>query len=169
MTDNSPVHSSDPLSTLLRAPGNVIRIAILVLAAAALVLPGFEAQGSDLVNRIALLTVAPLSLIWLFPLIVAVALVMTAVPAVSRYVRLADLAAAIAGLVFSGLAFAALGQLQANARAGEQLLGRYEPDGVWSATFQPGAYALMAATALAIFLLVAGGRRFLLSSTTSAR
>jgi hypothetical protein len=159
MTDNSPVHSSDPLSTLLRAPGNVMRIVVLVLASAALVLPGFETHLGNITNVSSLLDAVPLSLSWLFPLLVAVALIMTAIPGLARYVRLADLVVAVAGLAFTVLAFSVLARLQGDVRSSEQLLGRYNADGLWSAAFQPGAYALMAATALAVVLLITGGRR----------
>ena len=90
---------SEPLNRIVKAPSAWLRIAATVLAIVAMMLPAVTMSMLGEQLGVSVVQFAPLAL--LFPLLLIAALVSPAVPALSPYTRLLDIAAAVIGVVVS--------------------------------------------------------------------
>lgn len=139
---------ADPLVQMLRSPGAIGRILAVALAAASIFLPAISGVTGDKSTSYLV------SYVWVFPGAICVAMAISAIPTVSRYARLADLAAAIlGGSVCMGL----IGPYNESAfilrNAGSSMMEKLNPDGSPLIGLGLGAWAL--GTATSIMLAVA--------------
>lgn len=88
---------SDPLNTIIKAPQAYLRIAAVVLAVLAMILPAVSISMMGESAGYNITQLAPWALV--FPLVLIAALVSPAVPAISPYTSLLDIAGAVLGVL----------------------------------------------------------------------
>ena len=145
---------ADPIAQLLKAPGTAGRIAALVLAGVALVLPAIRAQAEWVTTTPS--TSMAVELAWLLPVAIALALAVSAITPIARYTRLVDLAAAAVGGILSGLLVDYYFRASKDIEMSRKMLQGFNPDGVWSVNPDLGAGALVLATVVMIIVVVQG-------------
>jgi hypothetical protein len=155
-----PGAAADPVSAIRRANGFMLRLVTFIVALLAVILPG--TTGTVLGMSASLTLLQSAGWIILVPLLLAAGLTLPAFGA-TRFVRLADIAAAILGVLASvsliGSLFQTQGQINSAASFG--MGGRAAPgmDQIMSAGLAIGAYLLFLATILAVLLALRGPRK----------
>jgi hypothetical protein len=96
-SDHNSQISSDPVARILRAPGSIFRLAGLVLGIVAPFMPAFSRSGYDVTFQIGIGDAIPYAVA--LPIAAGVALLVSAIPQVSSYARLIDIAVAVTGIV----------------------------------------------------------------------
>lgn len=155
MTTQMPP-TADALKRGLFTPSRSWRLATLVLSGLGLFVPGFYVllSGHDFSTSVA----KALPLAWVFPVLVALALIASLVGALARYARFIDLFAAIAGIVVSVKVISTLRIAQFGVQLQARMDQASSTNGASTATLNVGSYLVLIATLASCILVFAGFR-----------